>query len=137
MNFPPEEPHPIPTVRPQWRSLLYALRLLTQPSASLPVVDRRRAHLLAWLLLVMILLTVTGLVLVLIVNPPGDPRRGEYVRLILLLLVLFGLAYALDLTGHYQLSALLTILCAVCGPWVRYWLIPMLFREISSHLPMW
>jgi hypothetical protein len=117
MSFPPEDTPLIPTGRPQWRSVVKALRLLTQPAASLSVVDRRRAHLLAWLLLVMILLTVTGLVLVFVVNPPGSPRRGEYVRLILLLLALFGLAYALNRTGHYQLSAVLTILCAVCGPW--------------------
>jgi diguanylate cyclase (GGDEF)-like protein len=81
------------------------------------VLDRRRAHLLAWLLLVMILLTVTGLILVLIVDPPGSPRRAVYLRLILLLLVLFGLAYGLIRMGYYQLSAVLTILCAVCGPW--------------------
>jgi diguanylate cyclase (GGDEF)-like protein len=117
MSFPPEDTPRSPTGRPQWRSVVNALRLLTQPAASLSVVDRRRAHLLAWLLLVMILLTVTGLLLVLIVNPPGSPRRGEYVRLILLLLALFGLAYGLNRTGHYQLSAVLTILCAVCGPW--------------------
>jgi hypothetical protein len=117
MIFPPENPPPIPTVQPQWRSVANALRLLTQPPASLSVLDRRRAHLLAWLLLVMILLTLTGLLLVLIVNPAGNPRRGEYVRLILLLLVLFGLAYGLIRAGYYQLSAVLTILCAVCGPW--------------------
>jgi diguanylate cyclase (GGDEF)-like protein len=117
MSFHPEDPTPVRTIRPQWHSLVYALRLLTQPSASLSVADRRRAHLRAWLLLVMILLTMTGLILVLIVNPPGSPRRGEYVRLILLLLALFGLAYGLNRAGQYQLSAVLTILCAVCGPW--------------------
>lgn len=117
MSFPPEDPPPIPTVRPQWCSVVKTLRLLTQPPASLSVMDRRRAHLLAWLLLVMILLTVTGFILVLLVNPAGSPRRVEYVTLILVLLGLFGLAYGLIRVGYYQLSALLTILCAVCGPW--------------------
>ena len=116
MSFPPEDP-PVPKVQLQWRSVANALRLLTQPPASLSVLDRRRAHLLAWLLLVMLLLTVTGLLLVLIVDPAGDPRRGAYVKLILLLLVLFSLAYGLIRTGYYQLSAVLTILGAVCGPW--------------------
>ncbi len=117
MSSTPVDPPSVHTNRPQWRSLVYAVRLLTQPPASLSVLDRRRAHLLAWLLLVMILLTITGLILVLIVDPSGSPRRGEYVKLILLLLALFGLAYGLNRTGHYQLSAVLTILCAVCGPW--------------------
>jgi hypothetical protein len=94
MNSPSEESPTAPGSRPQWRSVTNALRLLTQPPTSLSVLDRRRAHLLAWLLLVMILLTITGLILVLIVDPPGSPRRGAYVELILLLLTLFGVAYA-------------------------------------------
>jgi diguanylate cyclase (GGDEF)-like protein len=117
MKFLPEEPPRTHTGRPQWRSLAKAVRLLTQPPTSLPVLDRRRAYLLAWLLLVMILLTITGLILELIVDPPGSPRRGANVGLILLLLTLIGIAYALNRTGHYQLSAVLTILCAICGPW--------------------
>jgi diguanylate cyclase (GGDEF)-like protein len=117
MSFFSENPHPFPNIRPQWRSVVSAVRLLTEPSAALSVVDRRRAYLLAWLLLIMILLTITGLVLVLLVNPPGSPRRVAYLSLILLLLVLFGLAYALNRRGYYRLSAVLTILCAVCGPW--------------------
>lgn len=117
MSFPSEDLPPTPSIQLQWRSVANALRLLTQPPASLSVLDRRRAHLLAWLLLVMILLTVTGLILVLTVNPPGSPRRGDYVLLIMVLLSMFGLAYGLIRAGYYQLSALLTILCAVCGPW--------------------
>lgn len=117
MSFPPAEQPPIPITRPQWRSVANALRLLTQAPTSLSGVDRRRAYLLAWLLLVMILLTFTGLFLVVIVNPAGSPRRGEYITLILVLLALFGLAYGLNRAGQYQLSAVLTILCAVCGPW--------------------
>jgi hypothetical protein len=93
------------------------MRRLTQPAASLSGLDRRRAHLLAWLLLVMILLSILGLTLVLVVDPPGSLRRGEYVTLILLLLSLFSLAYALNWRGYYQLSAVFTILVAVCGPW--------------------
>jgi diguanylate cyclase (GGDEF)-like protein len=81
------------------------------------VVDRRRSHLLAWLLLVMILLSVTGLILVLIVDPAGSPRRREYVLLILLLLGLFGFSYTLNRKGYVQLSAVFTILVTICGPW--------------------
>jgi diguanylate cyclase (GGDEF)-like protein len=137
------------TVRPQWRSVSKAFRLLTQPPSSLSVLDRRRAHLLAWLLLVMILLTVSGLILTLAVNPSGSPRRAEYMGLILVLLSLFGLAYGLLRAGHFQLSALLTILCAVCGPWgslavdpnvtqgdfvpLMYVIIPILLSSILLH----
>ena len=126
-----------------------ALRQLAQPPASVPVLDRRRAHLLGWLLLVMILLTLTGLILELIVNPPGSPRRGEYSRLILLLVVLFGIAFGLLRAGYYQYSAALTILCAVCGPWgslavdptvlegdfvpLTYVVIPILLSSILMH----
>ena len=117
MSFPPEDRPTIDKTRPQWRSLVNALRLLTQPPTSLSGLDRRRAYLLAWLLLVLILLTVTGLILVLIVNPRDSPRRGEYVSLILMLLTLFGIAYGLNRAGYHQLSTSLTILCAVCGPW--------------------
>ena len=73
------------------------------------MLDRRRAHLLVWLLLVMILLTLTGPFLILIVDPAGDLRRGAYVKLILFLLVLFSLAYGLIRAGYYRLSAVLTI----------------------------
>ena len=94
-----------------------ALRRLAQPPASVPVLDRRRAHLLAWLLLVMILLAFTGLIFELVVNPSGSPRRGVYFWLILLLLAQFGIAFALLRAGYYRYSAALTILCAVCVPW--------------------
>lgn len=117
MSFPPEDRTPHPATHPQWRSVVDAIRLLTQAPTSLSGVDRRRAYLLSWLLLIMMLLAFTGLVLVLMVNPAGSPRRGEYLTLILVLLALFGFAYGLNRTGHYQLSAALTILCAVCGPW--------------------
>src|SRR5215207_3813609 len=59
MNLHPETPPPDPAVRLQRRSLVKAVRVLTQPPGSIPVLDRRRAHLLAWLLLVVILLTIT------------------------------------------------------------------------------
>jgi len=117
MKLHPETPPPDPAVRLQRRSLVKAVRVLTQPPGSIPVLDRRRAHLLAWLLLVMILLTITGLMLVLIVDPPGSPRREAYVKLILLILALFGLAYGLVHAAYYRLSAVLTILGAVFGPW--------------------
>ncbi len=117
MSSSPKNSPSIPTVPQKWSSVRSALHRLAQPSASIPVLDRRRAHLLAWLLLVMILLTLTGLILELIVNPPGSARRGEYFWLIVLLAVLFGIAYGLLRAGYYQLSAALTILVAVCGPW--------------------
>jgi diguanylate cyclase (GGDEF)-like protein len=117
MSLNRENPRPNPPTRLSSSNLRKTVRLLTQPAASLSVLDRRRAHLLAWLLLIMILLTVLGLILVLIVDPPGSLRRGEYVTLTLLILGLFILAYVLNQKGYYQLSAVFTILVTVCGPW--------------------
>lgn len=117
MSFYRENPQPGPPTRSPWSNLVNTVRQLTQPAASLSVLDRRRSHLLAWLLLILIMLSIAGLVLVLIVDPPGSPRRGEYVKLILLLLALFSSAYGLNRVGYFKLSATITILCAVCGPW--------------------
>jgi diguanylate cyclase (GGDEF)-like protein len=119
MSFYGENPQPGPPIRPPRSNLVNTVRQLTQPAASLSlsVLDRRRSHLLAWLLLVMILLSITGLVLVLIVDPAGSPRRGEYVLLILVLLGLFSIAFALNRRGYVQLSAVFTILVTICAPW--------------------
>src|SRR5512140_1297621 len=117
MSFNRENPRPNPPTRSPWSNLGKTVRLLTQPTASLSVLDRRRSHLLAWLLLVMILLSIMGLILVLIVDPPGSLRRAEYVELILLLLALFSFAYGLNRMGYFKLSATITILCAIGGPW--------------------
>jgi diguanylate cyclase (GGDEF)-like protein len=117
MSFYRKNPRPNPPTRSRWGNAANIARLLTQPAESLSVLDRRRSHLLAWLLLIMILLSIVGLVLVLVVDPAGSARRGEYLLLILLLLVLFSFAYGLNRKGYYKLSATVTILCAICGPW--------------------
>jgi diguanylate cyclase (GGDEF)-like protein len=117
MSSSPKDTPSDPTIPTKLLNAVNVLRRLTQPPASVPALDRRRAHLLAWLLLVAILLTLSGLILELVVNPPGSPLRGEYFWLILLLAILFSLAFGLLRAGYYQYSAILTTLCAVCAPW--------------------
>jgi diguanylate cyclase (GGDEF)-like protein len=97
--------------------LISALEWLTKPAGSLPESLRRRAHLLAWLLLSIFLLILATLVLVLVVDPPSSPRRFEYTGLILGLMGPVALAYAFNHTGHYYLSAGLLVAGAVFGPW--------------------
>ena len=97
--------------------MISAFDWLTKPPDSLPESLRRRAHLLAWLLLAIFLLIVATLLLVLIVNPPDSPRRIEYGGLIIGLVVLVTLAYFLNHAGHYYISAGLFVAGAVFGPW--------------------
>jgi diguanylate cyclase (GGDEF)-like protein len=91
-------------------------RWLTKPATTLSGPQRRRAHLLAWLLLFLILLSIATL-FVLVVDPSGTSHRTTYVRLILGLTALLTIAYGLNRAGHYFIAAGLTIACAVMGPW--------------------
>ena len=102
---------------PAINRLTSAFRWLTKPADSLPESLRRRAHLLAWLLLSIFLLIVAALLLVLVVNPPGTPRRLEYGGLLLGLVALVAFAYALNRRGHYYPAAGLLVGGAVLGPW--------------------
>jgi diguanylate cyclase (GGDEF)-like protein len=54
---------------------------------------------------------------VLITDPAGNPRRVVYVVLILGLLTLAALAYGLNWSGHYRVSAGMTVALAAIGPW--------------------
>ena len=74
------------------RTLVSGIRWLTQTAGAHSETERRRAHLLAWILLNLILLCVTALFLVLLVDPPHSERRSVYVNLILLLTLLVALA---------------------------------------------
>ena len=90
---------------------------LQRAETALPEPERRRAHLLAWLLLGMLALSVAALVLMLIFNPATDPRHNEYLLLIGVVIVLVGIAYGLNWTGHYNQSAGLFVVLAAVGPW--------------------
>jgi diguanylate cyclase (GGDEF)-like protein len=93
------------------------LNWFTKPASTLPESERRRVHLLALLLFFILVLMVVTLIFVLILTPPDNPRRGTYPALILALIALVAFAYALNRLGHYNLSAGLTVACAVLAPW--------------------
>ncbi len=108
--------------------LTAVFKWLTKSTDSLPKSERRRAHLLTWLLLFSIFLTITAFILVLIVNPPHSPRRLEYGQLIVTLFALFLVAYGLNRKGRYYPAAGLTIVCAIFGPWGSLLLDPTILQ---------
>jgi diguanylate cyclase (GGDEF)-like protein len=69
------------------------------------------------MLVTLILLALAALVLVVVVNPAGSPRRGEYGVLIGAVLLLLVAALALNLAARYHLAAALTVGCAMLAPW--------------------
>ena len=97
--------------------LTTGIQWLTQPAKSRSEPEYRRAHLLSWLLLFLIFLSLTALLLALLVDPPESSRRNIYVWLILGLILLVTVAYRLNRAGYYSIAAGLTIACALLGPW--------------------
>ncbi len=104
------------------------LKWLIRPTANLPESELRRSNLLSYLHLFLLIILAAAFILVLIANPPGSPRRTEYRFLITILTVFVGLAYGLNRTGHYILSAILTVLCAFAGPWGSIILDPLILK---------
>jgi diguanylate cyclase (GGDEF)-like protein len=90
---------------------------LARPPVGFAAPQGRRAHLLAWLLLFIILLAAIALIQVLVFNPPSSPRRGLYLLLIVGLSALAVVAYRLNRTGHYGISAGMAVALAAIGPW--------------------
>jgi diguanylate cyclase (GGDEF)-like protein len=74
-------------------------------------------RLLAWLLVVLTPLVGAVFIVVFVVNPTADPRRGEYAFLLAGLLLMLTAALALNHAGRYTAAAHLTVLCAFAGPW--------------------
>jgi diguanylate cyclase (GGDEF)-like protein len=100
--------------------------------AELPVTrsesERRRAKLLSWILLfILIFLTATFFV-ILIFNPHNDSKQIEYRQLILGMLVFVLLAYVLNRFGHYYKSAGLIVFCAIIAPWASLNLDPSILN---------
>jgi diguanylate cyclase (GGDEF)-like protein len=113
-----KDAHDFSKPRSQLQStLVSAIRWLTKPASTLNASDSRRSRLLAWLLLFIFLLTIITILLLVIFNPHHDPLRNEYVGFIIALVVFVILAYGLNHTGYYYISAGLTVACAVIGPW--------------------
>ena len=116
------------------------MKWLIRPAANLPESELRRSNLLSYLHLFLLIILAAAFILVLIANPPGSPRRTEYHFLITILTVFVGLAYGLNRTGHYILSAILTVLCAFAGPWGSIILDPLILQgdfrppDLYDHL---
>ncbi len=76
-----------------------------------------RVRVLNWLQLSLIVLIVASLVLVVLVNPPGSLQRDVYGKLIGGIIALMCTAWVFNRIGRYTISAVLTVLCAIIGPW--------------------
>lgn len=95
---------------------------------TLPELERRRTRLLASLLIVTILMALSALVLVVLVGDPESARRAQYIGLISALLCMLLIAYGLNHIGQYYPSAVLTIICAMLGPWGSVLIDPTIFE---------
>ncbi len=102
---------------PLSKRLISTWRWLTQPTKALSESEERRVHLLTWILLFLIFLSLTALFLVFLFDPPDGSRRRVYIWLILGLIALLTFAYVLNRAGHYSTAAALTVACAITGPW--------------------
>jgi diguanylate cyclase (GGDEF)-like protein len=75
-------------------------------------------RLLAWLLLALVVLTSVVLLLLFVLFPSTNHAlHTRYTLLIGGLIVLLVLAYGANRAGHYSVSAVMTVVCAVLGPW--------------------
>lgn len=124
----PEDDRGILKTKPHGRNLAAIMLWLTEPLKSLPEPVRRRSRLLAWLLLTLFALILAVLVLLLIVNTANIPKRNAYIGLIFSIGVLVALAFFTNRSGNYILSAVLTIICAVIGPWGSMIVDPAILR---------
>jgi diguanylate cyclase (GGDEF)-like protein len=112
------------------RSSRAAVRLsrLTWRRAPASGAAQRRAGLLSALLVTLVVLALVALITVVVVNPAGNPRRGEYAVLIGAVLAILVGALALNRAGRYHLAAILTVACAFVAPWASVLLDPQVHR---------
>jgi diguanylate cyclase (GGDEF)-like protein len=90
---------------------------MIRPLSSQPTANLRREKLLAWLDISLFLLATIAFIIVQIVDPPSNPRHGEYIRLILGLELLLAVSYGFNCAGRYIVAAGLMVICAFLGPW--------------------
>ena len=105
-----------------------AVAWLIKPLALTADVRGRRSRLLAWLLVSLLVLMAFALVLIVIVDPGADPRRGEYTGLIFALAAVFAAAYGLNASGHYAAAAWVTVVAAMVEPWASLALDPAILH---------
>jgi diguanylate cyclase (GGDEF)-like protein len=94
-------------------SLLVLLRWLIEPNASIPASGRRRARLLAWIQLALLVMAGITLPLTLL----GSPAGAGYGALFAGFFAALALAIALNRAGRYFASAWLTIIITGVGSW--------------------
>ncbi len=124
----PKDTQNIFRTQPKVRKSASAFRNLVNIRMSPREPERRRANLMAGLQLSILVLICATIVLVLVLNPPNNLQRNVYVGLITVLIFLISLAYILNRTGHYYMSAGLTVLCTVIGPWGSILLDPAIIQ---------
>jgi diguanylate cyclase (GGDEF)-like protein len=101
---------------------------LIKPADSLPEPERRRADLLAKILLFLLLFAVTTLILVILFDPHDDPYINQYALLIGGLIGFFSLSFGLNRTGYYQVAAFLLVGCAASASWISLIFDPSIFQ---------
>lgn len=104
------------------------LHWLTEPQVALPEPEHRRARLLSYMLLTLVLLLGGTAVLVFVVNRDQVLRRDQYAILVTGLMILLLVAFGLNRAGHRTASSHLTIACAIFGPWCSILLDPTVLR---------
>lgn len=110
------------------------LRWLTRIPRSLPASTQRRANLLAWLLLFIILISLLTSLVVFLYNPAGSVRRTVYGLLLTGFLILTSLAFILNRRGRYQWASAITILLAVLAPWTALLFDPLIL--LGDFVPL-
>ena len=98
-----------------------SLLSMTQP-------EQRRAILLSWILISLLLLISTVLLLIVLFNPLINSSSLGYIGLILVLFVLLIIAFELNRRGKYTAAAGLTVACAISGPWASILIDPTILH---------
>lgn len=106
------------------KKIVSYLRWLTKPASSLPGFLIPQSILLAWMLLLVILLTLAAIIVI----SPDIPQFTGYIVLILALVFIFVVAFIMNRIGHYHLSAIFTILGAIAAPWGSLILDPVILK---------
>jgi diguanylate cyclase (GGDEF)-like protein len=108
---------------PKKQPMLFSVfRRLMGPVSALPDPEGRQARLLAWMLLSLLIILFAVILIVYLANPPGSPRRVEYVPMMAGLMLVLALAFFLNRRGKYTTAARIAVICSVVGPWVSVWL---------------
>jgi diguanylate cyclase (GGDEF)-like protein len=88
--------------------------------------NEKKQPILFWTQLTLILFLLITLILVVFVN--DNSRENFYVLLLFGLMLLLFIALALNVSGQYKRSAILTVIATVIGPWGSILLDPTIFQ---------